>query len=146
MTTFFALPAESEAWLDEVVVTLDLARRDRPLPAEGVQAFLWPNGSTAPDGMAAGVMVQPGQVFDDTLTAGVTGMKFSAFSEQVAREGGRLNRQLTRSVRKWATIPLYEVSYKGDKSTKPFAWGSAEAVASGFVLRQFNGGAVTFVP
>ena len=57
------------------------------------------------------------------LTMGWTGWKASAFDDPIASVGRQLNRALTRSLRRLATVPLYAVSYDGaTRSAKPAAW------------------------
>ena len=82
-----------------------------------------------------------------TLTTGVTGWKASAFKEPVASQGRQLAQQLTRSLRKIATIPLYAVSFDGlSRSDKPDAWGTPAAVSAGMALRQWRDRSVRFNP
>ena len=144
MTHFFATPGETTDWLDAEVQRIGLTIHIVELPAGAKRCFVWPKGSPPP-GLVPGVLVDIPEEHGDTLAMGQTGWKGSAFNEPTASEGSRLHRQLTRSLRKLATVPLFAVSYDGrSRDEKPFAWGSPIAVRSGRVLRQWRGGGVTF--
>lgn len=148
MTLFFALPDEVEDWVSDLVGHIDLVRQARSLHAGGLQVFLWPRSelTSQPTGTFGGVMVHYPQLLPEALTAGDTGWKASAFDEAAGVVGSRLNRQVTRSLRRWVVIPLFAVSSNGQgRGSRPSAWGSAAALDSGVALRQFREGTVRFV-
>lgn len=132
--------------MDSEVKRLGLAVVDERWPDGAlVFSFLWPMDAPPLPEDARGVMVDPPRVYDSTLTMGETGWKASSFEEPVISVGKRLNRQLTRSLRTIATVPLFAVSADGSaRSKRPAAWGTADVVNSGLTLRQFRYGAVTF--
>jgi hypothetical protein len=147
VTSFFAMPGETRAWLDVEVERLGLSLIEDPLPSGPSRYFVWPfDAPPLPEG-AFGVLVHPPAVCSDTLTMGDTGWRPSAFPDTVAASGRRLNRQLATSLRKIATVPLFAVSYDGSvRDAKPTAWGTEAAISTGLSLRKWRDGAVTFQP
>src|SRR4051794_13063396 len=148
MTHFFATPDETQAWVDAEATRLRLLVEEGRLPGGTKRCFLWPRDAPRPPGThVAGVLVDFPETYDSTLTMGVTGWKASAFQEPVASIGRRLARQLSRSIRRMAPLPLYAVSPDGSShDDKPFAWGTPTVVSAGMTLRQWRDGAVTFRP
>ena len=135
MTHFFATPEETQLWVDAEIQRLGLLVHDELLPGGSHRCFLWPLGALAPD-RARGVLVHFPSIHEDTLTMGVTGWKGSALPEPAATQGQRLNRQLTRSLRKLATVPVFAISYDGKgRSAKPDAWATPTVASSGMSLR-----------
>jgi hypothetical protein len=149
MTQFFATPDETQAWVDTEIERLGLLMNEEVLPIGGRRCFLWPRDVPLPheSGRVTGVLVHFPASHEDTLTMGVTGWKASAFPEPAASRGRRLSHQLTRSLRKMATVPLYAVSYDGtSRSEKADVWATPTVVSAGTSLRQWPDGAVTFRP
>lgn len=148
VTHFFATHDETQAWVDAEAARLRLVVEEDWLPGGTRRCFLWPREAPSSPGMkVVGVMVDFPAMYEGALTIGVTGWKAPAFQEPIASVGRRLTQQLSRSLRKMATIPLYAVSYDGSsRDDKPSAWGTPTAVSAGVTLRQRRGGAVTFTP
>ena len=147
VTSFFAMPEETEAWVAAEVNRLGLVMYDEVLAGGSRRCFLWPQEAQPLPPPARGVMVWFPTIEEAALTMGGTGWKASAFDDPIASVGRRLNEALTRSLRRLATVPLYAVSYDGvTRSDKPAAWGSEAAVAGGKELRQFRDGSATFEP
>lgn len=148
MTQFFATPDETQAWVDAEIERLALVVRDEPLQAGGRRCFLWPPDVPPPDPRRlSGVLVHFPASHEAVHTMGWTGWKASAFAEPTASRGRRLSQQLTRSLRKLATVPLYAVSYDGtSRSERAVAWATPTVVSTGLPLRQWRDGAVAFRP
>lgn len=149
VTQFFATPEETQAWVDAEIERLSLLMHHESLPGGGRRCFLWPLEIPLPHqpGRVSGVMVHFPTGHETTLTMGWTGWKASAFPEPAASCGRRLGQQLTRSLRKLATVPLYAVSYDGtSRSDKADVWATPTVVHAGVSLRQWPDGAVTFQP
>lgn len=147
VTSFFATPEETEAWVAAEVERLGLVTYDEVLAGGSRRCFLWPQDAEPLPPPAQGVMVWFPAFEEATLTMGWTGWKASAFDDPIASVGRRLNQALTRSLRRLAPVPLYAVSYDGvTRSDKPAAWGSRAAIAAGKALRQFRGGSAAFEP
>jgi hypothetical protein len=149
VTQFFAMPEETQEWLEAEIKRLKLITRDDRLAGGLRQCLLWPRDEPplADTGRVTGVMVQFPETYDATLTMGVTGWKASAVPEPAASRGRRLSQQLARSLREMATVPLYAISYDGDsRSDKADVWGTPAAVSAGMSLRQWRDGVVTFQP
>jgi len=144
---FFATPAETETWLAGVVESMHLNRFDEELPGGFRRSFVWSRDRERLTGIVKGVQVILPRIHDQTLTAGETGWMASAFEEPVASDGRRLSERLSRSLRRFAPVPLYAVSNRGDRDGgKPVAWGTVRAADGSLTLRQFRDGAATFVP
>ena len=147
VTSFFATPDETRRWLDVEVERLGLLVIEDHLPSGSLWYFVWPTDAPALPNGAFGVMVIAPAVYGDTLTMGETGWKASAFPDPIASLGKRLSQQLTRSLRKIATVPLFAVSYDGSvRGAMPTAWGTADAISTSLTRRQWRDGAVTFEP
>ena len=149
MTQFFATPNETRQWVEDEIERLGLLVHDESLPGGERRCFLWPPDVPLPHepGRVQGVLVHFPASLEDTLTMGWTGWKASAFPEPTASCGRRLSQQLTRSLRKLATVPLYAVSYDAtSRSDKADVWATPTAVSTGLSLRQRRNGAVTFQP
>ena len=149
VTQFFATPEETQTWVDAEIERLGLLMHRESLPTGGLRCFLWPLDTPEPfePGRVSGVLVHFPTSTEDTITMGWTGWKASAFPEPAASCGQRLSQQLTRSLRKLATVPLYAVSYDGtSRSEKADVWATPTVVSAAVSLRQWRDGAVTFQP
>ncbi len=106
VTQFFATPEETKAWVD--AEPLGLLVHFESLPIGGRRCFLWPLDVPEPlgPGRVCGVLVHFPTSTEHTITMGWTGWKASAYPEPAASCGRRLGQQLTRSLRKLATVPL----------------------------------------
>ena len=141
VTYFFAMPDETKQWLDAEVDRLSLTMQADGFGLSGGRRFfLWPGDISHPP-HSRGVVVDFPALDDTTLTCGWTAWGASGFDEPYASQGRRLSRQLMRSLRKVAGIPLFAVSYDGRaRSARPLAWGTSQAVGSGKKLRQWRDG------
>lgn len=149
VTRFFATPEETQAWVDAEIERLGLFMHQESLPVGGRRSFLWPLDVPPPQQppRVSGVLVHFPAMHEDTLAMGWTGWKASAFPEPAASCGRRLSQQLTRSLRKLVTVPLYAVSYDGtSRSEKADVWATPTVVSTEVSLRQWRDGAVTFQP
>jgi hypothetical protein len=149
VTQFFATPDETQEWVEDEIERLGLLVHDESLPSGGRRCFLWLRDVPLPHqpGGVQGVLVHFPASHEDALTMGWTGWKASAFPEPAASRGRRLSRQLTRSLRRLATVPLYAVSYDStSRSDKADVWATPRVAHAGLSLRQWRDGSVTFQP
>lgn len=143
MTYFFALPEEASEWLSADIRRLDLEADDEQV-GRLHRIFVWPEAQPRPS-RARGVAVDLPRAFDGALISGRVSWTPSAFDEPIASEGSRLRRQLARSLRRVATIPLFAASADGvNRSPRPMAFGTPRAVDSGLTLRQWRDAPVHF--
>jgi hypothetical protein len=82
VTSFFAMPEETEAWVAAEGNRLGLVMYDEVLAGGSRRCFLWPQEAQPLPPPARGVMVLFPAIEEAALTMGGTGSKASAFDDR----------------------------------------------------------------